>query len=337
MANTKAIQIIGTQRSGSNLLRLMLNQISEIDAPHPPHVLERFYPLLPKYGDLADETNFKLLIDDVCRLIEYNPVPWEGVVLDREAIRLQCSSNSLVEIFIAVYNLKAQHSKAAYWCCKSMSNMNCVDGFESVGFKPIYIHLYRDGRDVALSFKKAIVGPKHTYHIAKQWNDEQLSCLHLKDKTPKDRYFSICYEELLLDPEAILIKLCEFLKVPYSSSMMSFYRSSESKKTASSGVMWENVSQPIIKDNSNKFLNQMSSDDLSIFESVAGSTLQSLNYELYSENGNMNFTEADFIDFNQQNEQLKQEVLANASAEDIDRKEGQKRLLQEIASRTLIK
>ncbi len=42
------IFMIGIQRSGSNLLRLMLNQLPEIAAPHPPHVL-----LMPLH-DLAD-------------------------------------------------------------------------------------------------------------------------------------------------------------------------------------------------------------------------------------------------------------------------------------------
>ena len=44
--------MIGTQRSGSNLLRLMLNQQPAIASPHPPHILERFMPLLPLYGNL---------------------------------------------------------------------------------------------------------------------------------------------------------------------------------------------------------------------------------------------------------------------------------------------
>ena len=50
--------MIGTQRSGSNLLRVMLDGIEQIVAPHPPHILQRFLPLLPKYGDLADRSNF---------------------------------------------------------------------------------------------------------------------------------------------------------------------------------------------------------------------------------------------------------------------------------------
>ena len=72
--------MIGTQRSGSNLLRLMINQLSHIIAPHPPHILERLTPLLPLYGSLDDDISFNQLIEDVCQLVEKNPVAWEGYV-----------------------------------------------------------------------------------------------------------------------------------------------------------------------------------------------------------------------------------------------------------------
>ena len=87
------IFMIGTQRSGSNLLRLMINQAPDIAAPHPPHILERFAPLLPIYGDLAQERNFVRLVDDVVRMVEVNPVPW-GVTFDRADIRRRCRDNS---------------------------------------------------------------------------------------------------------------------------------------------------------------------------------------------------------------------------------------------------
>ena len=57
----KYLQIIGTQRSGSNLLRVMLNQLPEIVAPHPPHILQNFLPIIDKYGDLKIDANFKLM------------------------------------------------------------------------------------------------------------------------------------------------------------------------------------------------------------------------------------------------------------------------------------
>ena len=52
------IFMIGTQRSGSNLLRLMLNELPRIAAPHPPHILQRLMPLVPNYGDLEQRENF---------------------------------------------------------------------------------------------------------------------------------------------------------------------------------------------------------------------------------------------------------------------------------------
>lgn len=61
MNSIQPIQMIGTQRSGSNLLRLLLNQYTEIVAPHPPHILQRFYPLLPAYGDLLVAENMAKL------------------------------------------------------------------------------------------------------------------------------------------------------------------------------------------------------------------------------------------------------------------------------------
>ena len=53
------IFMIGTQRSGSNLLRLMLNEPARIAAPHPPHILQRLMPLVPNYGDLEKRENFR--------------------------------------------------------------------------------------------------------------------------------------------------------------------------------------------------------------------------------------------------------------------------------------
>ena len=57
--------MIGTQRSGSNLLRLMLNQVPGIAAPHPPHILQRLMPLVSNYGNIEQKETFQLLVDDV--------------------------------------------------------------------------------------------------------------------------------------------------------------------------------------------------------------------------------------------------------------------------------
>lgn len=333
MKTIKSIQIIGTQRSGSNLLRVILNQLSEVDAPHPPHILERFFPLLPKFGDLNIEANFDNLIEDVCKLVELNPVPWEGFQLNRKVIKSNCQSNSLIEIFRVIYELKAQSSKATYWCCKSMVNIFFADKIEESGINPLYIYLYRDGRDVALSFSKAIVGEKHMFHIAKQWKEEQDLCIQLKEKLGNDRVFLISYEELLDDSETVLKRLCGFLKVPYHNSMLSYYNSNESVATADSGKMWENLSQPIIKDNFNKFLKELSEEQITIFENVAGSTLEKLNYKRFFTENDFSYSEDQIEKFNQENKSLKQLAALNLSEKDFDKRKGQSNLIKEIKER----
>ena len=92
----QAIQFIGTQRSGSNLLRIMLDQFPEVFGPHPPHILITFYPLLNYYGNLETTENFKKLINDVCTMVELNPVEWEGLALDRQKIFESCRKRTLL-------------------------------------------------------------------------------------------------------------------------------------------------------------------------------------------------------------------------------------------------
>ena len=178
--------MIGTQRSGSNLLRLMLNQLPEVSAPHPPHILERFIPLLPAYGDLNVQENFYSLVHDVCSLVAYNPVQWKYICLKQNEIIQRCNKPSLTEIARVIYEMNAENENASIWMCKSLSNIHYAHVLEE-STRPLYIFLYRDGRDVACSFKRAVVGEKHVYHIARQWQQEQELCLALQQRLGNER------------------------------------------------------------------------------------------------------------------------------------------------------
>ena len=226
------IFMIGTQRSGSNLLRLMLNQLPEIAAPHPPHILQRMMPLLANYGDLSDDGNFSLLVDDVCRLVELNPVPWEGVVLDRRDISRRCRERSVPAIHGAVYDVCTEAKGALTWCCKSLANISYTTELEAYFRSPKYIYLYRDGRDVAVSFSKAVVGEKHFYHIAREWAATQELALALRGKIGVDRFLSVSYEELTSYPERTARLICAFLGVPFRKSMLDYYGTDEAKRAA---------------------------------------------------------------------------------------------------------
>lgn len=331
MDEIKAVQMIGTQRSGSNLLRVMLDTLDGVFAPHPPHILQRFLPLVPLYGSFGVKPNRDQFVNDVCQLVKINPVPWDGVVLDEDEINSQCKNFSLYELFQVIYDTAAKQTGASHWICKSMQNVHYAKEMEAAGIFPYYIYLYRDGRDVALSFKKAIVGEKHIYSIAKCWQKDQAASLQLRARVSSDRFISIRYEDLIVDAENELKRLCGLLGVSYTARALEYYKSKESAQTSTAGKMWENVTQPILKNNKNKFLSELSSEEICIFESVASNELTALGYDLVTPREQLRtFTLNEINEFEEQNKKLKANFLLDADSEDIRKRQPQEELLQKI-------
>ena len=330
------IQIIGTQRSGSNLLRLMINELDSVVAPHPPHILKSFMPLLGQYGDLNENVNFELLIDDVCRLVETNPVVWENVELDRYEILNKSIDRNLVNIFKNVYEQMAAANNAKFWCCKSMANVKYANQIEEMGLNPLYIRLIRDGRDVATSFKNVAVGEKHIYHLAHYWNDLQKKSEELVQQIGPERAITIKYEELIQEPEKVMNQVCSFLGVPYSESVFNYFQSEESKHTAESGFMWSNVTRPIIKNNSDKYKTLLTVEEVAIFESIAGNMLTKNGYAI-SNSSPINISSEDVLRFDMENEKLKRQTLKQEHLIiDLQKKVDQENLLKEIKARKVV-
>lgn len=331
----KYIQIIGIQRSGSNLLRVMLNQLPEIVAPHPPHILQNFLPIIDKYSDLKMDDNFKQLIEDVCRFVELNPVPWTGVDLIRADIFSSSKKRSVYEIFRLIYEGYTKSKNGSIWCCKSMTNINYVNELEKSKLDPFYIYLFRDGRDVALSFKKAIVGEKHIYHLAKKWKDDQEISLNFLKNINDSRKYMLSYEELIKSPEKYLKQICNKLNINFDPKMLAYYDSDESRVTATSGEMWANVQKPIIKSNTKKYRKGLSIEEIKLFESVAKDTLKKLGYlPDYCKNGhNHEIKQEQIALYSLENEHLKLEARKRAKKTDLEKRKLQTDFLYEVMSR----
>jgi hypothetical protein len=327
--------MIGTQRSGSNLFRLMINQLPEIAAPHPPHILIRLMPLIGGYGDLSDPQAFAQLVDDTCRLVEANPVEWEGVDLDRARIAARCDRNDLYAVMAAVYDTLRETWSKRSWCCKSLGNVKyageLADRFPDAKF----IYLYRDGRDVALSFTKAIEGEKHYYNIAKDWDQAQQTCLRLRERIGDERMLSISYEALTGDETGTMKSVSTFLEATFTEEAVKFYETAEAHRAADASNLWENVTKPVMKDNTRKFLNETSAADLRIFESVAGRSLDELGYQRYAIKAGQElvFTPEEIAGFDRENKRLKHAAWEMLDPDDRRRREEQKSVVDAIAER----
>ncbi|HEC18085.1 MAG TPA: sulfotransferase [Gammaproteobacteria bacterium] len=318
-------QMIGTRRSGTNLLRVMIDQLPGFSAPQSTHELEYFTPLVPYYPDLNVDSNFMQFIDDMCRCVELNPAKWDGVVLDRYEIFNLCRERSIVAIFDAINVTAALQVKGAKdWMSKCPNYINYAESFEQYWGEDIkYIYMYRDGRDIALSFTKAVAGDKHHYFIAKEWAKTQRAAQSLKRRISPDRFFSVCYEELLQDPEEVCRRTAAFLGQPYTPDMLKFYENKSAKIAAASSSLWENIASPINTNNSKKWLAQSNESDIHIFESVAGAELEMLGYERVTDY-DLSFTVEEIETFSQINNSRKEKIMKTAHPDDMKRRNAQK-------------
>jgi hypothetical protein len=292
-------------------------------------------PLRPLYGDLEEPSAFAMLVDDVCRLVELNPVPWENITrFDRTDIARRCRKPSLIAVFGAVMDVYAEVNGKHKWLCKSMTNIRYAKELEAYFGNPKYIYLYRDGRDVALSFMKAVIGDKHPYVIAQKWAELQRLCLSEREQAP-ERVFSICYEELTSDPETVLRGLCAFLGIRFKEAMLSCHLSPEAHRTAQSSSLWANLTRPIMRHNTKKFLQELSEEDIRIIESVASDCLDALGYErVYVQPGQeIHFEDDEVAAFQAQNRTLLQHHLAVADPDDLERRQRQQQVLDEVQAR----
>jgi serine/threonine protein kinase len=176
--------MIGSQRSGSNWLRTMLDQREDLAGPHPPHMMRDFKPIVDKFGDMNDASNLCILVDHMCTFVERNQVPWtdkhgllikfprgliytaasascerlrknRAVVVNDDPVALE-SGAYLLAVFDSIMNYFTKATGKKIWMCKSMSMSKFHDLLlEFYGEKRLrYIYLVRDPRDVAMSFMK---------------------------------------------------------------------------------------------------------------------------------------------------------------------------------------
>ena len=247
--------------------------------------------------------------------INNNPIKWSDVPT-AETIFNTIKNRNLFEIFKAIYT----SNNPNFWCCKSLQNLKFHTIKEFQDLNPIYIYIYRDGRDVASSFKNAPIGDKHIYFLAKKWAYDQHVCNEIKKITPNEHFFSVRYEDLLEDPASVLNNLCDRYGIMFNKDFLNFYLSNESLKASKSGGMWKNLSKPLIRDNKEKFKRELSDNEILIFESMNKNILSELGYKLQNHNSSLDisFSSDDINTFKSINNKLRSSITSNNNLSEID-------------------
>jgi hypothetical protein len=269
--------IIGTERSGSNLLRLMLNEHPSIAIPHPPHILKELGPLEPRYGDLSDDRNFRRLVEDTVRLVELHFSPW-GLRVDPEAAFREAPARSVYGVQAALYDQYRRAKGKDRWGCKSTFVVHYADRVRRVHPGARFIHLVRDGRDVAVSARRSVFNHFHPHYVARLWAEQQRLAAALAKSLPAEAMRTVRYEDLLEDPAKALREVCGFLGEDYSDALLNYHQSGHARELASASRSWENCDKPVLKANRARYKSALSAEEVFIFEREAAEELLRFGY-----------------------------------------------------------
>ena len=267
--------IVGVPRSGTTLLRLMLNSHPNLCVPFESAFIPRFFYKLGSYGPLSDPRNAERLLRDIS---EVQQVKRGQLVQDPRTI-LSYPIRSYSDLIHAIFAEYAKRKGKKRWGDKSPGYVTDIDVLWKLFPGCKIIHIVRDGRDVAVSLRKVSWGRRSIPELATRW--KWMSIVgHKVGSVLGNHYLEIRYEDLVLKTEETVRAICDFLDEPYHTGMLTFHRTANSEMPGISMKWHESSVRPPDPNKVYAWKRMMSRADRTIFEQHAAEALELFGYEL---------------------------------------------------------
>jgi len=286
LADANPFFIVGAARSGTSLLSRIMNSHPHIAVPFESHIYHTFLPWLRHYGDLSRLENMACLLDDILAtemLRHWSPPA------DRAATLSAIRRHDLHGLVDGLFSSWARAQGKQRWGEKTPSHVRhwrqILQGFPEARF----LHVVRDGRDVSLSWIEAPFGPKNLFYAAQRWREYLAWVAELRAAVPAGQLVDVHYAELLAEPERTLERICEFLGEPFDPAMLEYYREAAPYPTDARNIVA--LDQPLLRDNSGKWRETLTPDELRVFETIAGDALEQYGYPLVAREGGIRLAE----------------------------------------------
>lgn len=271
--------IVGFQRSGTTLLRLMLDNHPELAVPLDTVGLwARYEARLGDYGDLADAAACRRLVEDL--LAEERIRLWE-TPLTVEGVLAQRRREGFAGIMEAFHLAYAAHRGKSAWGDKDPGNMERIDQLNRWFPECRIIHIIRDGRDACLSQTRQDFGFDDLFECALAWREQVEWVRRIGGVLGSARYAEVRYEDLVAAPEAELKRLCRFLGVAWQPAMLDYHRDVKRSVPDSKRHIWPLLDQPPQRDNAERWKRELSRGERIGFEKRAWSMLRTMGYEVF--------------------------------------------------------
>jgi hypothetical protein len=278
--------VVGATRSGTTLFRLMLDAHPEVGIPSETH----FFHKLVKRSERR-EISPELLADTII-----THKRWGDFRLDPDELRARFEAIepfNLADALRSFYSLYAEKQGKTRWGDKTPGYLRYMRRIEWVLPEARFIHLIRDGRDVALSVLPMNWGPSTITEAAELWV-ERVTLARENGRTVS-HYMEIKYEDLISETEPILRDVAGFLELPWDNAMLDYHERAEERlkekardlpRKSSRGdqpaaarmASHAMAKKPPDPKRIGRWRSEMSPEDREEYESVAGDLLAELGY-----------------------------------------------------------
>jgi len=259
--------IVGSARSGTTLLRMVLNAHPEVAVPPESRFVVELYS--------SDEVR----VDDfLSRLGTHRRwISWDTPIEDVRAQLAGMSTVAYREAIEAAFMAFAQNRNKKRYGDKTPRYIENLPLLARLWPDAKFVHLVRDGREVALSYADVPFGPNTVAKAAALWRERV--ALGVKEGRPlgPERYVELRYERLLENPREEVEGLCAFLDLDFDPAMLDYSEHARSEVLDRARLYNPNVTRSITKTRS--WDEQMPRSQVEVFEAIAGDTLSELGYE----------------------------------------------------------
>ena len=259
--------VIGSARSGTTLLRMILNAHPEVAVPPESRFVVELYR--------SDEVQVE---DFLARLDAHER--WASWDTPIENVRAQLAGVTTLpyrDAIEAAYLAFAKNRNKKRYGDKTPRYIEHIPLLSRLWPEAKFVHLVRDGRDVALSYADVPFGPSTVAKAAALWKERVVLGLEQGRSLGPKRYAEMRYERLLSRPQEETESLCSFLELDFDPAMLDYSEQARSEVLDRAKLYNPHVTKSITKTRS--WDEQMPPSQVEVFEAVAGHTLQELGYE----------------------------------------------------------
>jgi hypothetical protein len=229
-----------------------------------------------------------IVMDDSLKFTAQNYRRFVRMDLDTEAVDAAAAHSSTYREFVsALYAARGAKQGKRLSGEKTPDYVRRLPLLHQMFPRAKFLHVVRDGRDVALSLMDWAHETKGPGRLD-LWRQNPLATSALwwqrmvqrgvedAANNPEIPYMEVRYERLVEEPSGTLRRVADFLELPNSDAMLScFHTADKARANKSAKKSWLAPTQGL-----RDWSNQLNTHDLTSFEAIAGDLLQRLGYQL---------------------------------------------------------